>query len=434
MISQNGKGEEANREQGTFSDNSIIDQDIFGGTQDFYSKDAIYGDDDTSDMPDEIRAFFDLHDLSERTFKVMLKQIPENGSTSDESYIKGWKNRVPSIDYIANEWGPGSYVMIFSWKAKDSESQRSKSFMERVNISISDKYQEQYDEYQSRKRLDRQLKRKKEIERLRQNRELEEAITGSGANSESHSINEVEAGEQYIRKMAKAADMLGWKRGFDWEGMMKMIVPAMPAIIGYFNNKQQQAIARQDRMMELLFTTMQQSNNQVLEAMKGANGPQTGSEMMKEMFSMVTGAMDIKSALNGENKETVVDKIFKLVEGVAPMIVQMASIPRPQRESIPAYQAAKAYVDSDPSFQAAQNDPEILKMLVDRWDYYYGWEQTDGILEVGGLNRPESCPRLESKRFKYGDPRNEQVGSAEENDLSDNSEAKGEDERHINDM
>lgn len=387
---------------------AVSGEEIFGGTTDFFSKDAIYGDDDVSDMPDEVRHFFDQHDFSEKPFKVMLKQIPDGGNTADESYVKGWKNQVPSIDYIANEWGPGSYVLIFNWRGKDPETQRTKSQMERVNICISDKYQEQYEEYQEKRRIDKAKQRKKELERIKHAREVDEAISGTTQSFDlAERVDPLKAGEQYIEKMARAADMLGWKRGFDWEGMVKLLAPALPAVIGYLSNRQQQSLARQDEMMKLLFSTMQSNTQQLVEAMRNHNGPQTGSDMMREMFSMVTGAMDIKSALSGESKETVVDKIFKLVEGVAPMIVQMASVPRQQRESIPAYQAAKAYVDSDPAFQAAQNDPEILKMLVDRWDYYYGWEQTDGILEVGGLQRPESCPRVESKRYKYGDPRNE---------------------------
>lgn len=403
---RNGK-EQLNEDQSK----PVVDGTPFGGAE-FFSQEAIYGDEDTSDMPDEVRQFFDSHDFSEVPFKVMLKQIPEGGSSADESYVKGWKNQVPSLDYIANEWGPGSYVIIFNWRGKDPETGRARNMGERVYISISDKYQEQYEDYQEKRRIEKAVKRKKELERIKHAREVDEAISGQSENTALSQADPLQAGQQYIEKMSRAADMLGWKRGFDWEGLMKMLIPALPAALGYLTNKQQQTVERQDRMMTLMLTTMQNNTQQLVEAMRNQNGPQSGSDMMKEMFSMVTGAMDIKSALNGENnKESIVDKICKLVEGVAPMIVQMAAMPRQQREAMPAYQAAKAYVDTDPTFQAARNDPDVLHMLVERWDGFYGWEQTDSILEVGGLARPETCPRTPDKRYKAGDPRNESQGA-----------------------
>lgn len=408
MIRQNGRNTKREDEE---SESIIVDNSsdpIFGGAVDFLSKEAIYGDGEgIDDMPDEIREFFDAHDLSRVVFKVLLKVIPEGGTSADEAFVKSWRDKVPSIDYIANEWGPGQYILIFTWRCTDPETKRVRNFSERVSLSVSDKYQDQYDDYQEAKRIKRAEQRKQRLARLRDRQDIESAIYGREANKGED--DPLKAGEQYIEKMSKAAEVLGWKRsGFDWENIAKLLVPALPSIIAYLSDKQSRSLERQDRFLTLMMSTMQNNTTQLVEALKGHNGPSTGSEIMKEMLSMVTGAMDIQSTLKGETKEGIVDKIFRMVENVAPMVLSMSLVPRQQREALPAYQAARAYVENDPTFQQAQNDPEILKMLVDRWDDWYGWEQTDGIINVAGFERPSTCPRLPEKRFKNGDPRNRQ--------------------------
>ena len=77
---------------------------------------------------------------------------------------------------------------------------------------------------------------------------------------------------------------------------------------------------------------------------------------------------------------------------------------------------AKAYVGASPDFQELKKDPAEMKRFVDNMDNFFGWEQTDMILEVmgnGEVPRPAECPKDPSKRYKAGDPRNQQPPEGE---------------------
>lgn len=139
---------------------------------------------------------------------------------------------------------------------------------------------------------------------------------------------------------------------------------------------------------------------------------------------MVMGTIDLKQALEG-NKETIADKIFGMIENVAPQIMQIATLSAQQRTFDPRVAAAKGFMSVSPDFQTMKNDPAVKKIVVDRLDDYFGWEQTDVIMEVAGDKRPDECPRVENKRYPNGDARNTQQSSQEASNGQDDSPGDG---------
>jgi len=112
---------------------------------------------------------------------------------------------------------------------------------------------------------------------------------------------------------------------------------------------------------------------------------------------MVMGALDLKKALSGNEPETLGDKIFRLVESVAPSILAIAATTAQTRNN-PAVAMAKDYVEKNPDFQALKHNPVELKKTIDRMDQTYGWVQVDHILNTMGWPRPADCPRLDQLR------------------------------------
>ena len=140
--------------------------------------------------------------------------------------------------------------------------------------------------------------------------------------------------------------------------------------------------------------------------------------MMEDFGKMIASALDVKELLQGK-KESLADKLFALVENVAPHILSVMAMPKQVAMTDPRMILAKNAVAHSPDFQAlkeAQNKGELTK-FVKNMDSYFGWEQTDGILMVmseGTIQRPPECSRLPNQQFPEGDERNDVTSPANE--------------------
>ncbi|CAK0779578.1 hypothetical protein CCP2SC5_920007 [Azospirillaceae bacterium] len=154
-------------------------------------------------------------------------------------------------------------------------------------------------------------------------------------------------------------------------------------------------------MIMLMMGSSQTANNQLLEVMKVQSGAGSGNMAIKEFKDMVLGALDIKDALSGNNKESLGDKIFRLVESVAPSILSIAATTAQNAASVknnPAVNMAKNYIETNPDFKALKHDPVEMKKVIDNMDRTYGWIQVDHILTTMGWPRPENSPRLDDDK------------------------------------
>lgn len=128
---------------------------------------------------------------------------------------------------------------------------------------------------------------------------------------------------------------------------------------------------------------------------------------VEEFKSMLTGAIDIKQELSGMGKESVADKVFKLLEGLSAHVIPLLMMPRAQAAIDPRMKIAQAYAQASPDVQELRNNPMELSKLVHELDDFYGWEQTNGILAVMKFSRPDDCPCEPGQRYPQGDERNE---------------------------
>lgn len=114
---------------------------------------------------------------------------------------------------------------------------------------------------------------------------------------------------------------------------------------------------------------------------------------------MLTSAIDMKELLHGDKKDSLADKIFSMVEAVGPQLLQVASMSAAARARDPRVRMAQQYMQNNPDFQALAQNPQSQAVLVRKLDAFYGWQQTDSILQVMGWDRPQECPRTEEQQY-----------------------------------
>jgi len=374
----------------------------------------MYGDQE-DEIPDEVRAVIESHGLDKKSFQCTLKEIPKgsglgeglaNATTS--VHLRGFSRGIPSPDYIAREYGPGDYVLCFTWQVKEDDGVRRMK-REEVPITISEKVMNEY----KKQRLSTKIKEASEIgtqvrEALVEKSiegELIHALTGKGKN---HDDDPKATAKRYIEETIETAKLIGLSpyasqpqppaRSIEWD----KIIPAAATVITAFLSMQQQAEQRRsdefNKMLMLMMGNSQTANNQLLEVMKVQSGAGSGNMAIKEFKDMVLGALDIKDALSGNNKETLGDKIFRLVESVAPSILSIAATTAQSAQTAknnPTVQMAKGYIETNPDFQALKHDPAEMKKVIDNMDRTYGWVQVDHILNTMGWPRPADCPRMD---------------------------------------
>jgi hypothetical protein len=346
-----------------------------------------------------------------------LKEIPEGsnigeyGSSTNTEYIKGWVRGVPSVDYIAKNYGPGLYMLQFSWRTKEEDPETgkptSKAYHQEVTIPISQKAAGEYKKH----RLDKKLREASEIGTQVQEAMLEKkletaALKGVIGDPDEKSINPAMAAKQYIQETMEAAKMIGLSpiasmpqpKSLEWD---KILPALMTGVTAFLQMQQQAEASRRDefnKLLMLMVSNSQQSSGHLIELVKAQVGNNTGKNAAQEFKDMLFSVVDIKEALSG-NRETLADKIFHVIEGVAPMILSVAATAAEAKaaQNSPTVKMAKRYIDTNPDFQALKKNPEEMKKAVGKMDDFFGWRQTDTILAIAGWERPGECVRDPAK-------------------------------------
>lgn len=371
-------------------------------------------EEDSYDIPEEVQTALAEHGLTQRTFRCMLRGgAPGDGAnTANAPYIKSWVRSIPTVEWIAKHYGPGDYSVVISWRAPDPKLGKERTFTQTIPIIISEKQQDEYDEFQLKLRVERAKRNRSAVRNAKLQSQLEYSL------EDDEPEDKKKAAREYIQEFTELATALGWNKGggsgsVDWSEIIKGALAALPAIITIMsaqrNNQQEQL----EKFTTLLLSQSNDSVSRLVEVMKAQNGPSNGREMLNDFKEMVMGAIDIKDALR-DKEESTLDKVIGAVAQAAPFLSQLVSLRQSQREQIPMYRTAQQFINSNPDFQQVRDNPEMLAEMVRRLDAHYGWEQTELILQAMGRSRPEGCPRHEGQRFPAGDERNATAETGDE--------------------
>ena len=393
-------------------------------------------DNPEEEAPEEISNFLFDHGLSKNPFKCMLKKVPaggeeENlGNSQGASYIVEWHRSVPSLAYIAKHYGPGEYVLHFTWRAKDQSEDgdgKSKLCMEDVPLSISELAEDEHRKFllEEKLRWHQDVTRKARDNKISNNLERESLSGLIGEDGESKSPRQI--AKEVISESLDMVKSLGIPIGMGmqpaapkpdipWIGIIGAAVPLLVAFMESRDKEAQRRTDESNKMMMLMLGMGEKNTTQLLELMKATSGQGTGNVMMKELFDMLKTGVDMKAILSPE-KPSLADRIFEMVEGIAPAILQVlatVSSAKAAQDNM-MVKMGKGFVEKSPDFQQMLHDPVELAKFVIRLDDFYGWEQADTMMEVMGWTRPEACVRDPAKQLPINmrTTPNEEVGETE---------------------
>lgn len=362
-----------------------------------HSGNTVLGNVHEDDIPEEIIAVLDEYGLyNGRSFRVTIKELPDGcEDPALGSFVKSFSRSIPTVDYIGRNYGPGRYCLLFQWKQKDREQGKYVRKTEQIFLPVSDKFEPEYREHQHKLKLDRLRKRKQSV----QDAMLESRIEGSLLEDSGEKRDTKQSAQEYVNEMLAFNEKLGLKRGgIDWDKVLPVVLTALPAALKAFSEMGASSRQQQQQLMTLMLTQSNNYNNQLVEVMKNM-GPQSGSDSIREFREMLTSAIDMKELLHGDKKDSLADKIFSMVETVGPQLLQVASMSAQARARDPRVMMAQQYMKNNPDFQALEQSPESKAILIRKLDGFYGWQQTDSILQVMGWDRPDECPRLQEQQF-----------------------------------
>ncbi len=370
--------------------------------------------DENDEMPDEIRGVIEENGLAKRDFMCTLKSIPAGSlndnvdASSSSVYVKAWKRSIPSLDFIAREYGPGQYILALSWRSVNREEGVSKQHREIVPISISDKCAAEHKKYMLDKKIaeasDTGTKVRDAIVDKTIEGQLISALTGKQENEKKQSPKE------YLEELMGTVKMLGLPVGgfgaapvtpkIEWEKLLPAVATIATSVIALVQSSSQRKSDEQNKLFMMMLAQNQSSSSQVIEMYKSMATKPPVDNPLKELQQMVMSAMDIKEMMNPA-KETLSDKVFKIVEMVAPQILSIAATAA-QRNQPPTglpVDMAKMYVKANPDFDKLKKDPAEMMKFVSRLDDHIGWENADMVLAVVEWERPATCTRDPLKRY-----------------------------------
>lgn len=359
----------------------------------------IIGDAEDS-LPEELQGFLAEHDFGKRYFQVILKRrdntSDDKTSASSMSYVKSWYRTIPSMEHLVKNYGPGDYMFVVRWNQKNSETGRVEKRGENIDFTISDKCQSEYDEFQYQKHIESRKVAQDKIRQLKVNKQLDDSLLGNAEQPEDKTT-----AKEYVNEIVEMAGKLGLTResGGFFQTLSALAPLLIPVVTEFIKSQQNSAIQSQtmfSNMLGIMLGQSEKSNQHLLEFVKVSQGAGSGASSVKEFKDMLHGVIDIKEALN--QKESVVDKVFTMVESVLPQVLSIMALNKQQQAQDYRVQMARTFVKANPDFKQVVGDPSKMAEFIARWDDHYGWEQTDGILSVIGIERPPECPHDPAKQ------------------------------------
>lgn len=327
-------------------------------------------------VPQEIEDFMAENGLVDTKYTCYVRRFsPEGGG---EPVYLPWqhKGKYPTASDLGGEFGPGKYLIMFTWKAKDDQGKYQKIVKE-FKMVLGD----EWEEIALERAAQRMLARQKRLEKMEDTASLRRTIrTGN-----STAPKEEKDGVEELRRTANVLRELGAYNN-------NTPAPAGGADMGMLF---QAILAMQQKSSETTMNMMMEQSkqtNQLMIAMMQSNKPQSHSNTFMEVTNLMRDMMDMKSILSPE-KKTALDRLFDTLEGSVPMLLQMTAEQR---------QKSMAPLQGLPQTQEIKNDKAQLQYSVEKMDKAHGQENTNilaGTLgwDLTGLTRfqKEGVPTAE---------------------------------------
>ena len=331
-----------------------------------------------SEEPSDVDQFLTDVGIKEAKYVCTIKKAPTSGSGVKEFLPITMKGEYPEIEELGRRFGPGQYFYCFGWITRDvSTDGKNVKKMKEYKVYLGEAWADIHDEFMSEKWKLREEKIIKEA----QQKKMRDASRGILPNN--NEVNAKDPIEDLKNTMGLLKDLGVPIAGGANPPAKDNNDVSMMALMMNMQQKTQEQTQQSNKDSMNMFMTMNTNIMTMMMGMMQNNKPQSNGDMMKEVFNMITGAVDMKNALNPA-QETVVDKVFGLLQSTLPAIMALAGKPKAQRQGDPLVEMVKGSDD----FASLQSNPNMLNSLIKKWEDAHGKEKTDVILETVGLTRP----------------------------------------------
>jgi len=332
------------------------------------------------EMPDEIKDFLQTNGIGKK-FQCLLKEKIPGGGTG---VLETMNNRYPDIDEIGKRWGPGDYQLVFSWKTPKPGGGRE-GHLKNLDLHFPERaWREIHEEYLIERSETRKKERERDLARARQEAELK-ALEHGPAGAQADPLETLKKALDTAKSLGIPIGGAGEKsKGLDLMGLATLLTALKPLLEGLFGGKGSDS-AIMVKAMEAQQATNMLLMKTLLETRQGGNPESTHVD---KILNMTMGAMgrvlEMQDMMKPAEKESLVDRIFGVVDKFLPNVLELAKLSKEARERDMMYKIAAGSKE----MKQAREHPDVALALVTKWDEYYGFQTTNDILKVAGIERP----------------------------------------------
>jgi hypothetical protein len=333
------------------------------------------------DTPNEIRDFISGNGIGNKYQCIIKEHVPGGG----QAILESLNNRHPEIEEMGKQWGPGTYTLVFSWSVPKPGGGKEKQ-MKNLTLEFSERsWRDIHEDWLFERNRERKAKRATDLEKARQEAELR-SIESGGKEPQADPL-------EALKKALETAKTLGIpigggkeSKGLDLMGIATLLTALKPLLEGLFGGKQNdstiliKAMEAQQATNMLLMKTL-------LENPSGRGNSPEGAHMDKILDMTMKGmgrVLEMQDMLKPAEKETLVDRIFGMVDKFLPNVLELAKLSKDARERDMMYKIAAGSKE----MKQAREHPDVALALVNKWDEFYGFQTTNEILKVAGIERP----------------------------------------------
>lgn len=321
-----------------------------------------------NETPKEIEDFIVENGITDKKYTCYVKKFPTAGGSVPQVLPWSENSKYPKAEDLGGQYGPGRYLIMFNWRTKNPEGKMTTTTKE-YKMELG----EEWEEIAMENAAKRMIESRKRMDSLAQKENLRRAMNGQlpgDTSQQQQPRNNNDGGFESLMNSATALRNLGVPIG----GNQQDNSTNMIAMFQMMNAQTQKS---SEQMMQMMMMIMKSNSDQMVAMMN--NKPQTHNNAFQEVTQLMGNMMDMKAVLSPEKKSSL-DRIFDVLEGAVPTLVQMSQDKR--AEMAGPYKAM-------PQVAEIGSEAEQLKYMVEKLDKKHGPDNTDTILDSLGWARPE---------------------------------------------
>lgn len=336
-------------------------------------------DDIINQVPDDIEDFLAQNKIKKNGYSCQVKRVLGDGKKP--SLLPGdFTNRIPTLHEVGSWHGPGEYLYSFAHKTTTAGGGKKTNQTAEYPFELGPEWADIHKQYKLNKRI---AQHRENLRRIQ-----DEKLEASLETSNGDTLNVPSPKSELATLMEAAQTLKALNVEFGGSGKEDTSIRLFI--------EQQKAATEQARLDARAREEREDRRNDFLLKIVGAVAPfiapiiadklksQPAYDPQKNLentMKMIGQIVDFKQDLTPE-KETMTDKIFGMIQEVAPMLLEMAAVKGAAAVSqSKTVQAAK----KSKEFKEVTEDSVSLQHLITRMYEEFGPDDTNLTLQVLGV-------------------------------------------------